>query len=142
MIFNHHNKKDFNKLYIHDSIYTGYNYDFDKKEINLTCNNHYLKKIFTFNFCNVIYSKLQSFGFWGSNGFYIFDVELEENNEELKQIIINTQNSKPDWFKNSKLDSNINYITIEFTINTGDKLLIICESVEVSESELNEQLPV
>lgn len=134
MIFNYSNRYEINDLYVHDSLFKGYSYDYQKRQITFSCENHYLKKSFNFEFSNVIFSKLQSCCFWGANCFYIYDIELKENTDDFKQLM-NIKNIKPDWFKHSYLDkNNIKYITVEILLNSGDTLLIICESVNLTEA--------
>lgn len=60
MLYNHNNKGDIDKISLHDAIFEGLNYDYDKREICFICKHYYVKKIYSFRFHNVIYSKLQS----------------------------------------------------------------------------------
>lgn len=48
------------------------------------------------------------------------------------------QNNAVNNFEVSYLNRGITYIAIEVMINSGDALLIVCESVNISESALNE----
>lgn len=136
MIIKNENKNIINDLYIHDSIFEGYSYDYENRIITFSCDNHYLKKRFKFKFNNVIFSKLQSCCFWGINCCYIYDVKLRENTDDFHQLM-NIKNTNPDWFKNSYLDKkDIEYITIEFKLNSGDTILIICENIDLEQEDL------
>lgn len=137
MLYNYNNKNEFDKIYLHDAIFEGYNYDYDKREISFSCKYYEVNKIYNFNFHNVIYSKLQSCSFW-HGGNSVYDIYCTETPDEFTNLIHDVQTNEPVNFEYSFLDRGINYITIKIMINSGDALLIICESVEVSESELSE----
>ena len=129
------NRKEIDKLYIHDSFFEGYVYNYYKRQINFSCNNSYLKKKFIFTFNNVIFSSMQSCLFWlGGNSILV--VYLDENNDELKHLI-EIQNSKPDLYDGSCLSESTDYLPVVFEINSGDVLLIICESLDIIEEEFN-----
>lgn len=137
MLYNHNNKEEFDKIYLHDAIFEGFNYDYDKREICFTCKHYDTNKIYNFKFHNVIYSKLQSCSFW-NGGNSVYDIYSTEMPDEFTQLIQDIQNNAAINFEVSYLNRGITYIAIETTINSGDTLLIVCENVEVSKSELNE----
>ncbi len=137
MIYNYNNKEEFDKIYLHDSIFEGFNYNYDDREISFLCKHYYVNKIYNFRFHNVIYSKLQSCFFWGG-GNCVYDIYCTETPDEFKKLIHDVQTNKHIYFEHSYLDRGINYVTIEIMINSGDSLIIICESVEVLENDLNE----
>ena len=137
MLYNHNNKEEFDKIYLHDAIFKGFNYDYDKREIVFSCKHYYANKIYNFKFYNVIYSKLQSCYFWGG-GNNVYDIYCTETPNEFVQLIHDIQSNEPQNFEYSYLDRGITYIAVEIMINSGDALLIMCESVEVSENELTE----
>ena len=58
--FNFDNKEKVKDLYIHDSEYVGFSYDYDQRKVFLSCDNAYLKKIFHLKFNNVILCNMQS----------------------------------------------------------------------------------
>lgn len=134
MHINYYNKSEFNKINSHDSEFTGYLYDYDKRQIKIWFNNHFLKKILYFEFNNVIFCEMQSCYFWGG-GNSIYTISLVENPEQFNRLI-KIQNSNPDLYKRSYLDKGICYITIKLEINSGDVLLIICENVDYHEDDL------
>ena len=78
---------------------------------------------------------MQSCLFW-KGGDSILVVYLDENNDELKHLI-EIQNSKPDLYDGSCLSESTDYLPVVFEINSGDVLLIICESLDIIEEEFN-----
>ena len=46
MRFNYQNQEKVNDLYVHDSDFEGFCYDYDKRQIKLSCKNRFLKKYF------------------------------------------------------------------------------------------------
>ena len=134
MRFDFRNKEKVNDLYIHDSTFEGYSYDYGKRQINLSCKNFFIKKFFRFTFNNVIYSGLQSCTFWGY-GNRILVIYLEDDLPEMERLM-EIQNARPEIHAGSCLDDGTQYISVKFEINSGDTLLIICESMECEEEKL------
>ena len=134
MRFNYQNQEKVNDLYIHDSDFEGFCYDYDKRQIKLSCKNLFLEKIFHFTFDNVIYSGLQSCTFW-HGGNSIYDIYLEDNLPEMDRLM-EIQNANSEMYAGSRLDDGTNYIPVKFEINSGDTLLIICEAMECEEEKL------
>ncbi len=137
MLYNHNNKEDIDKIHLHDAIFEGFNYNYDKREICFICKHYYKNKIYNFKFHNVIYSKLQSCSFW-NGGNSVYDIYNTETPYEFTKLIQDIKNNAAINFEVSYLNRGITYIAIEVMINSGDALLIVCENAEVSESELNE----
>lgn len=137
LVFNYNNKEMIDELYIHDSVYEGFQYDYDERQVTLVCKNYYLNKTYNFKFLNVIFCKLQSCCFWGCNGFYIHHMELKDDADDLENLM-SIKDTKPDWYEHSALDKGIKYICVEFLINSGDTLLIICESIDLTEIEFED----
>ena len=134
MRFDFRNKEKVDDLYIHDSDFEGYCYDYDERKITLSCRNLFLKKIFHFTFDNVIYCGLQSCTFWhGGNSIYA--VHLEDDLPEMERLM-EIQNARPELHASSRINDGTQYIPVKFIINSGDTLLIICESMECEEEKL------
>ena len=112
---------------IHDSEFSGYSYDYENRQIIMRCKNIYASKCLEFIFENVVVSHLQSCVFWGS-GYNILWMTVSENHKYLDELNQRqAKNSDNDY--GSYLDKGNRYLAIEFTINSGDTLLIICEKV-------------
>lgn len=133
MIIDCKNKESIKDLYIHDSIFDGYCYNYSKRQISLSCENSFLKKRFDFIFNNVIFSSMQSCSFW-HGGNSILDIYLEENTAQMNQLL-EIQNSNQDLYEDSYIDKGINYLSVGIKINSGDMLFIICEKIEFLEEK-------
>ena len=131
MKINFENKNELNKLYIHDSEFFGYCYNYSKRQISFLCDDLYYRKRTQLIFSNVILSNLQSCSFWHS-GSSILYVNLEENPSQLQELM-EIQKEKQDIYEGSYLDRGIKYLPIVFQLNSGDTLLIICETMEWTE---------
>ena len=64
MIIYNENKSIIDELYIHDSIFTGFNYDYINRKVYFVCENPYLNMKFDFKFHNVLLLNMQSCSFW------------------------------------------------------------------------------
>lgn len=137
MVINYANKHQIDKIYLHDSVFKGFHYNYYDRQILLTCTNSYLNKIFDFKFNDVIYFKMQSCLFW-TYGYNIYDIYITEFPEEFIKQINEIKNTKPDFYENSQVGTGTEYIAIEIMINSGDTLLIICESVDFTETEFED----
>lgn len=136
MTIDYKNKQEIDELYTHDYLFKGLNYDYYKRQISLSCSNGYLKKVLNFEFCNVIYYKMQSCLFWTA-GYNIYDMYTVELPEEFLKQIDEIKNTKPDWYKMSELGQGAEYIAVEMMVNSGDALLIVCEKIDITECEYN-----
>lgn len=131
MRFTFSNKEQLDKQYIHDSEFEGYNYDYDKRQISFSCIDGFgIKKIYlTFN--NVIYSEMQSCQFWdGANSIYA--MWSEEKSKRMLELL-SVLNENKERYDMNCLTEGINYIEVALQLNSGDKLFIICESVDWTE---------
>lgn len=137
MTIYYRNKQLIDNLNIHDSLFDGFNYNYSEHQISISCTNNYLNKIFSFKFCNVIYCKMQSCLFWGP-GYNIYDIYNTKFPEEFIKQIDETKNKKPEWYSKSAVGNEIEYIAVEFAINSGDTLLIICESIDLTEVKIKD----
>ena len=132
MWFDAKNRTEVDELYIHDSIFVGFSYDYDKRVIYLNCDNYYnLKKQFKFEFHNVIWCGMQSCLFWGG-GNSIMDIHLEEPCAKMEELYRISDEMRPP----SYMDRSISYLPVGFLLNSGDTLLIICEAMKMTENDL------
>lgn len=129
------------ELYIHDSIFTGFSYDYDKKHILLKCQNLYLNKVFNFAFNNVIVTNMQTCGFWGIGANAIYAIDVLDKFHQLDELM-ELKKTKPDWFNNSALDTDKLLIIVQIIINSGDTITIVCSTVDFNEKVLDESKPV
>lgn len=128
MKINYINKNEIDNLYLHDSIFYGYQYNYDERIITFSCENKLLNKKFNFTFNNVIFCSMQGCLFWGG-GDSIYDIYIKENEIEKEQLI-KIQNSNKAYHDFSRLSKKGPFFTVELQINSGDTLTIICEDLD------------
>lgn len=135
MRYDYNNSESINDIYIHDSIFKGLFYDYEERKIKFSCNNFYLKKLFNLFFYNVIFFRVQSCMFWGS-GCYITDISSEIDSQYLNELteIQQEMNQREASCDVTALNMGKKYISVELGLNSGDVIIIICESFEIEES--------
>lgn len=134
MIIYNENKSIIDELYIHDSIFTGFNYDYINRKVYFVCENPYLNKKFDFKFYNVLLLDMQSCSFW-HGGNRILDIFIEESTPQMNELF-EIQKQYKELYEGSYLDRKILYLQVKFQINSGDVLLIICEYIEFEEQNI------
>ena len=134
MIICNENKSVIDDLYIHDSIFTGFDYDYINRKICFICENPYLNRKFYFEFYNVLLFDMQSCSFW-HGGNRILDIFIEKSTPQMNELL-EIQKQHQELYEGSYLDRKILYLQIKFQINSGDVLLIICEYIEFKEQNL------
>lgn len=134
MIICNENKSVIDDLYIHDSIFTGFDYDYINRKICFICENPYLNRKFYFEFYNVLLFDMQSCSFW-HGGNRILDIFIEKATPQMNELL-EIQKQHQELYEGSYLDRKILYLQIKFQINSGDVLLIICEYIEFKEQNI------
>ncbi len=130
MIICNENKSIIDSLYIHDSVFTGFDYDYTNRKIHFKCENSYYKR-FDFKFHNVILCDMQSCSFW-HGGNAILDMFIEDTTPQMDELL-KIQKEHQELYEDSYLDRGILYLQIKFQMNSGDVLLVICEYLEFDE---------
>ena len=128
MRVNYINKNEVNNIYIHDSIFYGYQCDYNNRTISFFCENKPSGKKTYFKFNNVIFCSMQSCLFWGG-GNNIIDLYVKENEIEKEQLI-EIQKCNKVYHDFSRLLKEGAFFTVELQINSGDTLTIICEDLD------------
>ena len=127
MEFTYKNKEEINGLYIHDSTFMGFSYDYSQRKTTFVCDNFCHKTKFYFEFNNTLLCYFQSCSFW-HGGNCILDVSVEEETPQMNELKA-LQEQKGALYQGSYLDKGIFYLQIKFTLNSGDTFLIVCEKV-------------
>ena len=136
MYITYENKKQVDDIYVHDSTFTGFLYNYEDREIVLSCKNIYLKKELHFVFSNVVHVNLQSCSFWhGGDSIYA----LYLGDASVQEQILRAYGENNNWLEGSYLDEGISFILVVIQINSGDVLEILCEGIEYIEYALLEE---
>ncbi|MGN1111606.1 MAG: hypothetical protein ACI4RP_00235 [Acutalibacteraceae bacterium] len=128
------------EIYLHDSVYEGFNYEYKNRQISLKCINRYINKIFYFTFNNVVLANMQSCLFWGG-GNTVYDIEVLDSLEQLDELR-KIKESNPVWFEGSELEKNKEFIIVNIMLVSGDELVIVCSTVDFREEVINPSEPV
>ena len=117
------------KINFHDDTIETLLYDQEKKRIIIHCfDNNKQNNQYELHFHNVIGFKMSACVFWGCPE-YILDCEIMSDDNAI--LILELKN---EWKKVPQVISLPNYnnlIEILFTLTSGDKLRIACESFEI-----------
>ena len=139
MQINYKNKHELENIYFHDSYFNGFTYDYEARTISfcseryekITNTNKFEKKGFIITFNNVILCDFQSCHFWGKGNMMNY-LALDEPCEKFDGLL-ETKRSDYQSCEHSYMDTQTSYLPIEFLLNSGDKYLIICESITYEE---------
>lgn len=127
MKINSDNKEMINNIDIHDNIFVGCNYSYKNRILFLIVNN--FRNDYNIIFNNCIFYSMQSCDFW-HGGNNILGINIVEESKEMNELL-EIQNTYPGLYEGSFLDRGITYLSVEIEVNSGDKMLIICESIEI-----------
>lgn len=129
MYINHENVDLIEFPYVHDAIFDGFRYDYDSKKIYLSLCHPYLKKTINCELNDVLFFEFQGCSFWGGgNAIYYASCYKEHDFLQRVQERVRVETTEhPSW---DNIDENIHYIVFELIVNSGDVLLVACESVD------------
>ncbi len=122
------NKNEFDKFYLHDALFRGFDYDYPNRKIAFSMRYEWLHKRYDFVFENVVFFSAQSFLLWGK-GSNVYCAYIKDELPEIEKM--KALGSEDDNYSLDAFNKNIDYIGIEIILNSGDTFLIICESVDV-----------
>lgn len=134
MVIDYKNKNSIQqKIYVHDAIFNGFNYEYEKNLITFEAVECYYKKKFNFRFCNVFGFEMQACDSWckGSN---IIDWELGDlyGNKLTEKLSHWKVNEK---YFGSRLENIDKVVESIITLSSGDTLTIVCEYIDFEECE-------
>lgn len=137
MRFVYENREELDKEYLHDGVFEGYQYHYEKRQIEMSCIDGFFTKRIHLVFNNVIFSEMQSCEFWGSCA-RIYEIWHEDESFQMKylQDILKSDKNKYDI---NQLTEGIDFIQVKIQIISGDTLFIICESLDWTEEELKDE---
>lgn len=125
-----------NEAYVHDSYFTGFTYDYEKRQIKMECESFMCKSRFIFQFNNVYGFNMNSCDWWGECN-HIFDWEVVR--EDKTSLTHKLKNFWPEDESNfSRLTEPEKAVESKFTLASGDTLIISCESIDFTEVENKE----
>ena len=120
---------------MHDSSFTGYVYNYSERTINMSLVNTFRGIAQSIALNNIILFQLQSCSFWGG-GNAIYDTNCYTEHQFLNQLR-KAKEENLENFEGSRLDMGIEYIVFELTLNSGDVMHVVCESIDYEERPAN-----
>lgn len=139
MYFDYSNRKDLEEICVHDSVFYGFEYNYSEKQIKFNCDYSFERTNHSFVFNNVIFFNVQTCFFWCVGGPNILWLSVKDESSYMDELNkVQTENEK--LYKYSCLDRDICYLQLEFQLNSGDTIFIICESVDVEETPCEENI--
>ena len=129
MIITSKNQQEFSRLCLHDSIYSGFVYDYETQSIMLSCENHCENRCFDLTFRKVVALNAQNCCFWGSSN-RIYGAWIDDKPEYFEKLLY-IQAENAELFSLSKLDRGVSYVSITIQLISGDEIHITCESIMV-----------
>ena len=125
---------DSKDIYVHDAVFTGFNYDYEKNIIEFEAIEYYYKKHFKFKFCNVLGFEMLSCDFWGRSLRILDWQSANFTKSEIVPKFLKLNNDDKNIYNCSRLKDNKYFETL-FTFISGDTLTIVCEYIEFEENE-------
>ena len=138
MYFDYSNRKDLEEICVHDSVFYGFEYNYSEKQIKFNCDYSFERTNHSFVFNNVIFLNVQTCFFWCDGGSNILWLSVEDDSVYMDELYRLKAKNEPCY--NSCLDKDISYLQLEFQLNSGDTIFIICESVDVEETPCEESI--
>ena len=124
----YNNKLALNDIYVHDCKFDGFLYEYETRTVSFQCKNKFYNINHSFTFHNVILLNMQSCLFWG-RGCNILWMETVDSSEEV-DALYKVQQENARLYDHSALSTDIRYVIVRIKLNSGDELLIACESIE------------
>ena len=140
MIINYENVELIKFPYVHDAVFEGLCYNYYPKKISFSLQNTYINTTVNCILNNVLFFEMQGCSFWGGGNalYYASCYKKHDFLQRIQERVCTETTAHPNWYSISK---NTHYIVFELIINSGDTLLVVCESVEFELNKAGDGLP-
>lgn len=133
MKFTFKNKKEIQNLYLHDSLFKGFTYDYEERKLSLSIMNEEESGKIVLTFNDILFLKMEAYGLWGKRVERINGIWLEEKSDYMnkaQKLLAEEKEKYPKCYEHAPA---INYFQINLQIISGDEISIICESMDWEE---------
>ncbi|HIW51152.1 MAG TPA: hypothetical protein IAA10_09410 [Candidatus Blautia intestinavium] len=133
MKFTFKNKKEIQNLYLHDSLFKGFTYDYEERKLSLSIMNEEESKKIVLTFSDILFLKMEAYGLWGKGVERINSMWLEEKSDYMnkaQKLLAEEKEKYPECYEHAPA---INYFQINLQVLSGDEISIICESMDWEE---------
>lgn len=139
MLIHYHNMDECEFPHIHDWIFSGFQYLYGVKQnikkIVIELISEDRSQLMRCELNGVILQEFQGCSFWGG-GNAVYYANCYKNHPFLERMQAAQKNAKDNSGHICEIDTRIAYIVFELTVNCGDELAVICESVEYEITDL------
>ena len=132
MILNIKNICDINKINLQDSLINEVIYTHSKKIITINLEGEWGKD-YVLKFYDVLYYEMTYCDFWGGGYNVVCWSKIDATGIFDKLLRLEMVENSRSRDTNQELMDLFEFFGIEILINSGDKLKIICKSIEVNE---------
>ena len=129
MIIDSSNREELNSLNFSDYIFEGFSYEYNADTLTFSCLDQTENKQYHVSFRQAVLFNMQSCSLWGG-GNAIYCIYYQDESHVLTQLRQIKSNNLGKLDK-SKLDHEVDYLCISVCLNSGDELVVLCESVEI-----------
>ena len=132
MAISYKNIHEIEKINLHDSYIENVSYNHIDKKINIKLESEWEKNDYDLDFHNVLYYEMTCCDFWGS-GYNVIcwsKLDTTEIFDKLLRLEM-VENSRSRGTNQEPMDL-FEFFGIEILINSGDRLRIICKSIDVN----------
>lgn len=123
-------------LYLHDSIFQGFCYDYESREISFACYNPHQRTKHSILLKNIVAFNVQSCEFWGAES-RIYDIWIDKEPTYFEQLL-QLQKLHKQEYEFSCLDKGVSYISVVIQLVSGDEFKFTCQTIEVEIASRND----
>ena len=133
MIITNRNSYDISKISLHDAYFEDVIYNHSEKKITIKLESEWNNDNYILEFQNTLYYEMTCCEFWGG-GYNVFCWNEIDTTQIFDKLLRLERVEKAESFSNdtqSHMDLH-EYFGVELLINSGDRLKIICKSINVT----------
>lgn len=132
MIISYKNLHEIEEINLHDAYIENIIYNLSDKKISIKLESEWEKNDYNLDFLKVLYYEMTCCDFWG-NGYNVIcwsKLDTTEIFDKLLRLEM-VENSRSRGTSQESMDL-FEFFGIEILINSGDRLKIICKSIDVN----------
>lgn len=132
MIISYKNLHEIEEINLHDAYIENIIYNLSDKKISIKLESEWEKNDYNLDFLKVLYYEMTCCDFWGS-GYNVIcwsKLDTTEIFDKLLRLEM-VENSRSRGTSHESMDL-FEFFGIEILINSGDRLTIICKSIDVN----------
>lgn len=132
MIISFKNLHEIEKINLHDTLIENIIYNHSDKKINIKLESEWEKNDYDLDFRKVLYYEMTCCDFWGSGYNVICWSKLDTTEIFDKLLRLQMVENSCSRGTNPESMDLFEFFGIEILVNSGDRLKIICKSIDVN----------